>query len=76
MQTQDVEEKEQCERMHEIIKEHKLEGQFRWLVALKDRVFNGELYRYIAGAGAAFRTAWSLKFAWHDAGARPLDPNS
>ena len=54
--------------MHDIIKEHKLEGQFRWLVALKDRVFNGELYRYIAGAGAAFRTAWSLQFAWHDAG--------
>ena len=51
VQTKDVEEKEQCERMHEIIKEHKLEGQFRWLVALKDRVFNGELYRYIAGAG-------------------------
>ena len=49
-QTKDVEEKEQCERMHELIKQYKLEGQLRWLVAQKDRVANGELYRYIAGA--------------------------
>ena len=49
-QTKDVEEKEQCERLHELIREYKLEGQLRWLVAQKDRVANGELYRYIAGA--------------------------
>ena len=49
-QTKDVEEKEQCERMHELIRDYKLEGQLRWLVAQKDRVANGELYRYIAGA--------------------------
>ena len=51
-QTKDVEEKEQCERMHELIREYKLEGQLRWLVAQKDRVANGELYRYVAGAQA------------------------
>lgn len=45
-----MEEKEQCERLHELIREYKLEGQLRWLVAQKDRVANGELYRYIAGA--------------------------
>ena len=49
-QTKDVEEKEQCERLHELIRQYKLEGQLRWLVAQKDRVANGELYRYIAGA--------------------------
>ena len=49
-QTKDVEEKEQCEQMHELIRQYKLEGQLRWLVAQKDRVANGELYRYIAGA--------------------------
>ncbi len=47
-----MEEKEQCERMHAIIAEHKLDGQLRWLVAQKDRFFNGELYRCIAGARA------------------------
>ncbi|KAK9843685.1 hypothetical protein WJX81_002259 [Elliptochloris bilobata] len=53
-QTKDVEEKEQCERMHALIKEYKLEGQLRWLVAQKDRVANGELYRYIADTRGAF----------------------
>ncbi len=38
--------------MHAIIAEHKLDGQLRWLVAQKDRFFNGELYRCIAGARA------------------------
>lgn len=33
----------------EIVKEHKLEGQMRWLVAQKNQVRNGEIYRYIAG---------------------------
>ena len=35
--------------MHSIIEEYKLDGEFRWLVAQKDPVRNGEIYRYIAG---------------------------
>ena len=47
---QDKEEEEQCRRMQHIFEEYKLDGQFRWLVAQKNPVRNGELYRYIAGA--------------------------
>lgn len=35
--------------MHNIIKEYNLDGEFRWLVAQKDPVRNGEIYRFIAG---------------------------
>ena len=49
---QDKEEADQCRKMHAIFREHGLDGQFRWLVAQKNPVRNGELYRYIAGAGA------------------------
>ena len=45
----DKEEKDQCNKMHAIIKDYGLDGEFRWLVAQKDPVRNGELYRYIAG---------------------------
>ena len=73
-QTQDVEEKEQCERMHAIIAEHKLDGQLRWLVAQKDRFFNGELYRCIAGARARGRAAppglFAVPFCFCGAGRR------
>lgn len=48
--TADKEEKDQCEKMHSIITEYGLDGEFRWLVAQKDPVRNGELYRYIAGS--------------------------
>ena len=48
------EEKEQCERMHRLIEEHGLDGQLRWLVAQKNRVRNGELYRVIADSHGAF----------------------
>ena len=44
----DNEEKAQCKQMHELIKEYDLHGQIRWLVAQKDQVKNGEIYRYIA----------------------------
>lgn len=36
-------------QMHKLIKEHKLEGDFRWLVAQNNAVRNGEIYRFIAG---------------------------
>ena len=50
--TVDIEEREQCQMMHALIKQFGLHGELRWLVAQKDRVRNGELYRYIAGAAA------------------------
>ncbi|KAK9868248.1 hypothetical protein WJX84_008916, partial [Apatococcus fuscideae] len=50
----DTEEKAQCERMHQLIEEHNLHGQIRWLVAQKDQVKNGEIYRYIADTRGAF----------------------
>lgn len=52
--TTDHEEKEQCTRMHEIITEYNLDGELRWLVAQKDPVRNGEMYRMIADTGGAF----------------------
>ncbi len=48
------EEKEQCERMHRLIEELNLDGDLRWLVAQKNRVRNGELYRLIADSHGAF----------------------
>ena len=36
-------------QMHALVKEHKLDGSFRWLVAQNDSVRNGEIYRFIAG---------------------------
>ncbi|CAL5226213.1 g9052 [Coccomyxa viridis] len=53
-QTTDKEEKDQCNKMHNIIKEYKLDGEFRWLVAQKDPVRNGEIYRFIADKHGAF----------------------
>ncbi|KAK9808274.1 hypothetical protein WJX73_006327 [Symbiochloris irregularis] len=50
----DHEEKAQCEKMHALIKEHKLEGEFRWLVAQNNSKRNGEIYRYIADRKGAF----------------------
>jgi hypothetical protein len=46
---QDKEEEEQCRRMHALFEQYHLDGQFRWLVAQRSPVRNGELYRYIAG---------------------------
>eukprot|EP00884_Botryococcus_braunii_P012793 jgi/Botrbrau1/21514/Bobra.174_2s0018.2 len=50
----DKEEKECCLKMHEVIEKYNLDGQFRWIVAQKNRVRNGELYRYIADTRGAF----------------------
>eukprot|EP00897_Mesotaenium_endlicherianum_P000519 jgi/Mesen1/10468/ME000082S09974 len=52
--SRDREEVEQIEKMHAIIKEHHLDGQIRWICAQKNRVRNGELYRYIADKRGAF----------------------
>ena len=40
--------------MHALIREAGLDGHLRWLVAQKNRVRNGELYRFIADGHGAF----------------------
>eukprot|EP00245_Coleochaete_scutata_P002204 TRINITY_DN12892_c0_g1_i2.p1 TRINITY_DN12892_c0_g1~~TRINITY_DN12892_c0_g1_i2.p1 ORF type:complete len:860 (+),score=151.07 TRINITY_DN12892_c0_g1_i2:306-2885(+) len=50
----DREEVEQCKKMHALMEEFDLHGQFRWICAQKNRVRNGELYRYIADTRGAF----------------------
>nr|XP_016512968.1 PREDICTED: sucrose synthase 2-like [Nicotiana tabacum] len=50
----DREEIAEIEKMHALIKEHKLDGQFRWVSAQTNRARNGELYRYIADQRGIF----------------------
>lgn len=50
----DREEIAEIEKMHALIKEHKLDGQFRWVSAQTNRARNGELYRYIADKRGIF----------------------
>lgn len=52
--TMDREEADECRKMHEIIERHNLKDCFRWIVAQKNRVRNGELYRYVADTRGAF----------------------
>eukprot|EP01025_Chloroclados_australasicus_P065541 TRINITY_DN8929_c0_g1_i6.p1 TRINITY_DN8929_c0_g1~~TRINITY_DN8929_c0_g1_i6.p1 ORF type:complete len:844 (+),score=43.44 TRINITY_DN8929_c0_g1_i6:188-2719(+) len=53
-QSSDREEKVQCRLMHKIIQEYKLQGNLRWIVAQKNKVRNGELYRFIADSKGVF----------------------
>uniref|UniRef100_A0A803M9F6 Sucrose synthase n=1 Tax=Chenopodium quinoa TaxID=63459 RepID=A0A803M9F6_CHEQI len=50
----DREEIAEIEKMHNLIKEYKLNGQFRWIASQTNRVRNGELYRYICDKGGIF----------------------
>eukprot|EP00879_Flechtneria_rotunda_P003731 GHRR01003969.1.p1 GENE.GHRR01003969.1~~GHRR01003969.1.p1 ORF type:complete len:403 (+),score=134.37 GHRR01003969.1:1581-2789(+) len=52
--TGDREERAECEKMHGLIKKLNLQGQLRWIVAQKNRVRNGELYRIVADSKGAF----------------------
>lgn len=52
--SRDREEMAEIEKMHGLIKEYNLHGQFRWIVAQMNRARNGELYRYIADTKGAF----------------------
>ncbi|KAI5058557.1 hypothetical protein GOP47_0026727 [Adiantum capillus-veneris] len=52
--SRDREEVKEIETIHGLIKEFDLFGQFRWICAQKNRVRNGELYRYIADTRGAF----------------------
>ncbi|XP_059625640.1 sucrose synthase 2 [Cornus florida] len=50
----DREEIEEIEKMHELMKKYKLEGQLRWISSQTNRARNGELYRYIGDTRGAF----------------------
>nr|AHN50409.1 sucrose synthase 2 [Lilium davidii var. unicolor] len=50
----DREEIQEIEKMHQLMKTYKLDGQFRWISSQTNRAQNGELYRYIADTGGAF----------------------
>ncbi|GLJ10905.1 hypothetical protein SUGI_0137720 [Cryptomeria japonica] len=52
--SRDREEIAEIEKMHVLMKEYNLSGQFRWICAQKNRVRNGELYRYICDTKGAF----------------------
>jgi len=44
----DEEERQQCRKMHGLLKHHGLQGEVRWLVAQKNRVINAEIYRCVS----------------------------
>ncbi|KAK2645491.1 hypothetical protein Ddye_020686 [Dipteronia dyeriana] len=50
----DREEVAEIEKMHGLIKQYNLHGQFRWISAQMNRARNGELYRYIADTKGVF----------------------
>ncbi|GBG73881.1 hypothetical protein CBR_g17593 [Chara braunii] len=52
--SKDREEVEQINLMHKLIEKYQLNGDMRWIVAQKNRVRNGELYRYVADTRGAF----------------------
>ncbi|KAI4349687.1 hypothetical protein L6164_010249 [Bauhinia variegata] len=52
--SRDREEIAEIEKMHNLIKQYNLDGDFRWIQAQTNRARNGELYRYIADTNGAF----------------------
>nr|CAJ32597.1 sucrose synthase [Coffea arabica]CAJ32598.1 sucrose synthase [Coffea arabica] len=50
----DREEISEIEKMHMLMKEYNLDGEFRWIAAQTNRARNGELYRYIADKRGIF----------------------
>ncbi|KAE9593797.1 Sucrose synthase 2 [Lupinus albus] len=52
--SRDREEIAEIEKMHNLMKEYDLNGDFRWIVSQTNRARNGELYRYIADTKGAF----------------------
>ncbi|XP_061347986.1 sucrose synthase 7-like [Gastrolobium bilobum] len=52
--SKDREETAEIQKMHFLMKEYKLKGEFRWIAAQTDRYRNGELYRCIADTRGAF----------------------
>ena len=52
--TNDKEERSECMKMHKVISEYNLNGCFRWIVAQKNRVQNGEIYRFVCDTKGVF----------------------
>ncbi|XP_024518061.1 sucrose synthase 2-like [Selaginella moellendorffii] len=52
--SRDREEIDEIHKMHGLMEEYNLKGDFRWICAQKNRVRNGELYRLIADTRGAF----------------------
>lgn len=52
--SRDREEMAEIEKMHGLVQQYNLHGQFRWIRAQMNRARNGELYRYIADTKGAF----------------------
>lgn len=52
--SRDREEMTEIEKMHALMKQYALHGQFRWIPAQMNRARNGELYRYIADTRGVF----------------------
>jgi sucrose synthase len=50
----DEEERNQIERMHELMDEYDLDGQVRWLERQVDKERNSEVYRYVADRHGVF----------------------
>lgn len=46
--SKDHEEQEMIQKMHELIDRYELDAHIRWSEQLTDRIFNGELYRWVA----------------------------
>ena len=53
-QSSDNEEREQIQKMHELISQYQLDERVRWLGVRLDKQLTGELYRYVADTGGAF----------------------
>lgn len=60
--SKDREEIEEIEKMHTLMKQYKLSGQFRWISAQTNRARNGELYRYVADTKGAFVQVSDMDF--------------
>ncbi len=50
----DLEEREQIDRMHQLMNDYGLDGQVRWLGMHLEKSFSGELYRFVADRRGAF----------------------
>lgn len=50
----DREEIAEIEKMHVLMRQYGLDGQFRWISAQTNRARNGEFYRYIADTRGIF----------------------
>lgn len=60
----DREEIAEIEKMHGLIKQYNLNGQFRWISSQTNRARNGELYRYIADTRGAFVQVRACQFSF------------